>query len=724
MKKKFIDILGKGIKKTNLKFKIFWTALTTLCIASVSIAAMLSSLFTNNELYVYAGDVIEGKYGNLTYHLMGGEIYIFKCDILANGTLTIPAMIDGVAVTTVERYAFSGCNGLTEVIVPASVSEIGYRAFDGCTSLEKVTVLNRGCSIAVSGYDDDAVNNYSNNGEYTFPENAVLEGYTESAVQKYAKFYARTFLDIETGEKIKYTEDDYEYVVDLSGCKTIDEDIMSLFELLYGYGASKIIIDSECTKIEPSAFKNFTKLREIAFTDESSNYKVFDGALYNFDMTELLYYPNAKKMAKLPESVTNINPDALLYSEWYQNQPDGLVYVGNMLYKYKGEIPANSNIVVKEGTTSILSEVFDDCANIKSIAIPTTVSSIAENALKSNYKSMTIIGESYSIAEQYAQKKALSFMDSESKEILPFENMSYFQYSINKDDTISVYFVHSGYSKTDIEIPKRIDGLPVVDISAVGDDITSIILPDTLKTISDNAFKDCESLLSIKLPDGIESIGDNAFYRCTNLKEIIIPNSVTHIGAYAFRQCYSLESINLSENMPIIEMGTFENCFSLQSILIPDSVTQICDNAFCRCDLKSIKIPISVERIGESAFYGTNRIIIQNANCLIDGNILTGRNYTGTTDIFDGIIYGYADSTAQEFAEKNEYTFKIYDPTIRIHGDCNDDGILSIADAVLLQKWLLAVPGTKFVNWKAADLCEDDRLNVFDLCMMKRALIS
>lgn len=56
-------------------------------------------------------------------------------------------------------------------------------------------------------------------------------------------------------------------------------------------------------------------------------------------------------------------------------------------------------------------------------------------------------------------------------------------------------------------------------------------------------------------------------------------------------------------------------------------------------------------------------------------------------------------------------------------GDVNDDGVFDISDVVLLQKWLLAMPDIELINWKAADLCEDDRLDVFDLCLMKRALV-
>lgn len=53
----------------------------------------------------------------------------------------------------------------------------------------------------------------------------------------------------------------------------------------------------------------------------------------------------------------------------------------------------------------------------------------------------------------------------------------------------------------------------------------------------------------------------------------------------------------------------------------------------------------------------------------------------------------------------------------------NADGKFSVADVVMFQKWLLAVPDVHLADWKAGDLCEDEMLNVFDLCLMKRLLI-
>ncbi len=58
-----------------------------------------------------------------------------------------------------------------------------------------------------------------------------------------------------------------------------------------------------------------------------------------------------------------------------------------------------------------------------------------------------------------------------------------------------------------------------------------------------------------------------------------------------------------------------------------------------------------------------------------------------------------------------------------IKGDVNSDGVFNIADVVTIQNWILAVPDTELKNWKAADLCEDNEINVFDLCMMKRYLL-
>lgn len=73
----------------------------------------------------------------------------------------------------------------------------------------------------------------------------------------------------------------------------------------------------------------------------------------------------------------------------------------------------------------------------------------------------------------------------------------------------------------------------------------------------------------------------------------------------------------------------------------------------------------------------------------------------------------YADEPGAAFSQYEEKP---------VAGDVNADGQFSVADVVLMQKWLLAVPGTELADWQAGDLCADGRLDVFDLCLMKRLL--
>lgn len=115
-------------------------------------------------------------------------------------------------------------------------------------------------------------------------------------------------------------------------------------------------------------------------------------------------------------------------------------------------------------------------------------------------------------------------------------------------------------------------------------------------------------------------------------------------------------------------------------------------------------------------------------------------------DIFDGAAYNGASTIAKKSELAKEYggimlwelsqdakgdfsLLKVINDTFNrtsetIIGDVNADGEFNIADIVLFQKWLLNVPDAELSDWKAADLCEDDRLDVFDLCMMKRILLS
>lgn len=95
--------------------------------------------------------------------------------------------------------------------------------------------------------------------------------------------------------------------------------------------------------------------------------------------------------------------------------------------------------------------------------------------------------------------------------------------------------------------------------------------------------------------------------------------------------------------------------------------------------------------------------------------------YNGSESIRLTEISGEQNDLGADFYSWEEY--EEYLKNSEIMGDVNGDGVFTVADVVLMQKWLLAVPNTHLANWKSGDLCEDNNLNAFDLCMMKRELI-
>lgn len=88
-----------------------------------------------------------------------------------------------------------------------------------------------------------------------------------------------------------------------------------------------------------------------------------------------------------------------------------------------------------------------------------------------------------------------------------------------------------------------------------------------------------------------------------------------------------------------------------------------------------------------------------------------------------GVVSANAPGVAEIHAEIGSMDLVCVVTVEGVKGDVNVDGEFNVSDVVLLQKWLLAVPDTHLANWKAADLCEDNRLDVFDLCLMKRELV-
>ena len=363
----------------------------------------------------------------------------------------------------------------------------------------------------------------------------------------------------------------------------------------------------------------------------------------------------------IPNSITSIGLEAFDNTPWYDSKPDGIVYIGKILYRYKGDMPANTNIVIPDSVASIGYRAFYMCTNLTSITIPNSVTSIEESAFEccKGLTSITIPNSVTSIEESAFEccKGLTSVTIPDSVK------------SIGGD----VFFGCD--SLTSITIP---DSVTSVGQSAFEycESLTSITIPNSVISIGWSAFENCTSLTSITIPDSVTNIGGSAFENCTSLENITIPNSVTSIEKKAFYGCKSLTSITIPDCVTSIGNGAFYGCKSLTSITIPNGVTSIGEGAFRNCkSLTSITIPNGVTSIGRSAFeYCTSLTSIAIPNGVTSIDYYTFEYCTSLTSIiipdsvtsiggsaFKGCdnltIYGYKNTAAEEYALNNGFKF-------------------------------------------------------------------
>ena len=318
----------------------------------------------------------------------------------------------------------------------------------------------------------------------------------------------------------------------------------------------KVVIKDGVTSIGGGAFSGCYGLTSVTIPNSVTGIEQY--AFYNCSGLSSITIPN---------SVTSIGSSAFYGTKWYDNQPDGVVYAGKVLYVYKGTMPSNTKIDIKDGTKGIGGSAFSGCSGLTSVTIPNSVTWIGESAFYgcSGLTSITIPNSVTSIGE-YA-----------------FRNCS---------------------SLTSVTIPNSVTSIGGGAFYGCSG-LTSVTIPNSVTSIGGAAFAECSGLTSITIPNSVTSIGGFAFYGCSGLTSLTIPNSVTSIEGAAFAECSGLTSLTIPNSVTSIGNNAFYRCSGLTSVTIPNSVTSIGDYAFSGCSgLTSISFPNSVTSIGNSAFYG------------------------------------------------------------------------------------------------------------------------
>ena len=638
----------------------------------------------SNKLYLKQA----GQYSLLT------RLYIPFGVTKINGVAFAGSDIESVtipnSVKVISVGAFMECTNLRSVNLSNSVTSIEWYAFGGCTGLEEIHSL----SSKPATIEEDAFTGYS--------ATLYVPGGAKDAYKK-AAYWNRFANIVETVDK------DLEFTI-------TSEDAATVAVTGYTGNSSSVIIPSHCTingkrytvtSIGNNAFDGYRGLTSITIPNSVTS--IGDYAFGNCEGLTSIEIPNSVtsigwyafqnctnlSSVVIGNSVTSIGGSAFKGTAWYDNQPDGVVYTGNVLYEYKGTMPSNTSVVVKDGTLGIGNFAFDGCSGLTSITIPNSVTSIGNGAFRSCSgltsieipNSVISIGTaafyncsgltSVTIPNSVTSIERHAFGDcSELKEVHINDLSAWCNISFGDSYANPLYYAKNLYFN--------------------GKLVTELVIPDDVKEIKDYAFRYCSALTSITIPNGVTSIGYEAFYGCSGLNEVhindlsawcnisfggydanplsyaenlylngelvtdlVIPDDVKEIKDYAFGGCSGLTSITIPNSVTSIGERAFRSCSGLKSITIPSSVTSIGNSAFQYCSgLTSITIPNSVTSIGNEAFYycsGLTSITIPN----------------GVTSIGDDAFYGCSGlkeiySLSAEPARITSTTFYNYSATLYV----------------------------------------------------------
>ena len=206
--------------------------------------------------------------------------------------------------------------------VTLAVTEIGYRALRGCSGLTSVTIPNTINKISYSAF-------YGCDG---------LE-----------------IIDVDSENSFYDSRDN---------CNAIIETASNTLVV----GCKMSIIPETVSCIGSYAFSGCAGLTSV--TIPTSVTSIGDMAFENTNLS----------MVNIPNSVIGMGVAAFTGTPWYNNQPDGLIYLGRIAYRYKGEMPAGTSINILDGTKGIAGDCFGNCGGLSSVSIPNSVLSIGESA--------------------------------------------------------------------------------------------------------------------------------------------------------------------------------------------------------------------------------------------------------------------------------------------------------------------------------------------------------
>ncbi len=389
-----------------------------------------------------------------------------------SGTYVMPNTVELIAPN-----AFRGCDELTQVTVSSKVTDIAYGAFADCTALNKVTLPTELVSIdqeafmnteSLTGVELPEELEYIGYSSFAYSGLTSLKVPDSVMFIDAQSFYRSALTSLQLSESVvyigslafAYTKISSVVLPDsltwisygaFEGCSklasvTFGENMIEISDwAFYGTALTKLHLPAQIMYIGEYAFAD-TLISEVTFGNPAV--WLSEGVFSGCPLKELQLTNQMKEIPKyafsgtdltaltVPYGVTSIMYGAFMGSEdlttidlptsvvemgghtfdgtaWYEAQPEGLVYLDHVLYDYKGDIPENATLVVKDGTKVIADFALENDPEtpntLKELYLPPSVEYIGWWIF--GYRDDTVIsGVAGSYAQEYAEENGYTFV--------------------------------------------------------------------------------------------------------------------------------------------------------------------------------------------------------------------------------------------------------------------------------------------------------------------------
>ena len=534
--------------------------------------------------------------------------YMAFCNNEAIEEVTIPN-----SVTTIDASAFCNCANLEEIRLPDGLQEIGRQAFYGCKKLERIEIP---ASLIKVG--ESAFWNCDRLQQVHISDLAAWCGIDFGSYDANPLYIAKElFCDgVQVTELVvpEHVKSIGTYA--FAGCDGLTSVTIPNSVNQMGAGAF-----SDCSSLEAVYISDLSSWCGIAFASENANPLYCGKNLYlNGELVQSLAVPSGVQQLgdycfigcgisqlSISDTVTAIGTGAFMNCDALVEVavPAGVLTIGNSAFAYCDVLksvalpatvtkigtstfagcPSLETVQLREGLQQIGAYAFLDCAALQSVQIPNTVTTIGEKA----FYGCRGIG-SVTVGTGVEQIGANAFSDCSAMEAV---------YIADLEGWCNIYFAN----------PTANPVYNSCKLYLKGEELTELVIPETVSAVGQYAFYRCQSLTQVTIPDQVTEVGKAAFRECTGLRQLDMGAGLKTIGEQAFYDCKGLAYLAIGQRVETISMEAFAGCSGLIHVDLGTGVDAIGYHAFYGCsNLSSVVVPAYIDRIGEGAFYSCGNL--------------------------------------------------------------------------------------------------------------------